>query len=176
MSAMHIGFLFNHHGGHQVAHALPVALALLRRGTNAKVSVLVSEGCEREVRRMAADLCLGVDVRGVETVRDPDGLALSSRNQYLTDDDRRVALALSRALRAAQERASYGLPAARWAAMKVLTGESGLDLDYLALRGADLSELPDYPETTGRVLVAARVGNTRLIDNMPIEFTTRGGA
>lgn len=54
MSAMHIGFLFNHHGGHQVAHALPVALALARRGTNAKVSVLVSEGCEGEVRRMAA--------------------------------------------------------------------------------------------------------------------------
>jgi pantoate--beta-alanine ligase len=128
------------------------------------------------IRRMAADLCLGVDVRGVETVRDPDGLALSSRNQYLTDDDRRVALALSRALRAAQERASYGTPAARWAAMKVLTAEPGLDLDYLALRGADLSELPDYPETTGRVLVAARVGKTRLIDNMPIEFTTRGGA
>lgn len=51
---MHIGFLFNHHGGHQVAHALPVALALLRRGTNADVSVLVSEGCEGEVRRMAA--------------------------------------------------------------------------------------------------------------------------
>lgn len=51
---MHIGFLFNHHGGHQVAHALPVALALLRRGTNARVSVLVSEGCEGEVRRLAA--------------------------------------------------------------------------------------------------------------------------
>jgi len=50
---MHIGFLFNHHGGHQVAHALPVALALLRRGTNAKVSVLVSEDCEGEVRRIA---------------------------------------------------------------------------------------------------------------------------
>ena len=128
------------------------------------------------IRRMAADLCLGVDVRGVETVRDPDGLALSSRNQFLTDDDRRVAPALSRALWAAQSRASYGLPAARWAAMKVLTGEPGLDLDYLALRGADLSELPDYPETTGRVLVAARVGSTRLIDNMPIELTTRGGA
>lgn len=51
---MHIGFLFNHHGAHQVAHALPVALALLRRGTNAKVSILVSEGCEGEVRRMTA--------------------------------------------------------------------------------------------------------------------------
>ena len=51
---MHIGFLFNHYGGHQVAHALPVALALLRRGTNAKVSVLVSEDCESEVRRLAS--------------------------------------------------------------------------------------------------------------------------
>lgn len=51
---MHIGFLFNHHGAHQVAHALPVALALLRRGTNARVSILVSEGCEGEVRRLAA--------------------------------------------------------------------------------------------------------------------------
>lgn len=51
---MHIGFLFNHHGAHQVAHALPVALALLRRGTNARVSILVSEGCESEVRRLAA--------------------------------------------------------------------------------------------------------------------------
>ena len=51
---MHIGFLFNHHGAHQVAHALPVALALLGRGTNARVSILVSEGCEGEVRRLAA--------------------------------------------------------------------------------------------------------------------------
>ncbi|WP_192878826.1 hypothetical protein [Sphingopyxis lindanitolerans] len=51
---MRIGFLFNHHGAHQVAHALPVALALLRGGTNARVSILVSEGCEGEVRRLAA--------------------------------------------------------------------------------------------------------------------------
>ncbi len=52
---MHIGFLFNHSGGHQVAHALPVALALLARGSNARVSILVSEGCEDEVRRLAAE-------------------------------------------------------------------------------------------------------------------------
>lgn len=51
---MHIGFLFNHHGGHQVAHALPIAHELVGRGTNARVSVLVSEGCEGEVRRLAA--------------------------------------------------------------------------------------------------------------------------
>lgn len=51
---MHIGFLFNHHGGHQVAHALPIAHELAGRGTNARVSILVSEGCEGEVRRLAA--------------------------------------------------------------------------------------------------------------------------
>ncbi|HEX7738473.1 MAG TPA: pantoate--beta-alanine ligase [Marmoricola sp.] len=132
------------------------------------------------IEQMARELCLGVDVCGVETVRDADGLARSSRNQYLSDEERTVALALSRALSAARERAAYGVPSARWAAMKVLTGEPGLDLDYLALRSedltVDLSEEPDLPTTTGRVLVAARVGNTRLIDNMPIEFTTRGGA
>ena len=52
MNPMHIGFLFNHHGGHQVAHALPVALQLRRQNRHAEVSVLVSEGSEREVRRL----------------------------------------------------------------------------------------------------------------------------
>lgn len=70
---MHIGFLFNHHGGHQVAHALPVALALLRRSTNARVSVLVSEGSEGEVRRMAATA--GDLVPDIIRLRPPSALA-----------------------------------------------------------------------------------------------------
>jgi pantoate--beta-alanine ligase len=82
--------------------------------------------------------------------------------------ERRAAVALSRALRAAQERASYGVPAARWAAMSVLRAEPGIDLDYLALTSPDLGEAPETGE--GRILVAARVGTTRLIDNMPIVF------
>ncbi|MDZ5663277.1 pantoate--beta-alanine ligase [Nocardioides sp. S-58] len=118
------------------------------------------------IRRMVRDLCLGIDVVGAETVREPDGLALSSRNRYLDADQRRTALALSRALRAAQERAAYGVPAARWAAMAVLKAEPGLELDYLALTGPDLGEPPETGE--GRVLVAARVGTTRLIDNVPV--------
>lgn len=124
------------------------------------------------ITRMAADLCLGIEIVGSETVREPDGLALSSRNRYLSAGERTVATALSRALRAAQERASYGLPAARWAAMRVLKGEPGVELDYLAVRAADLGDLPDYPEpgTEGRILVAARVGTTRLIDNMALRF------
>lgn len=120
------------------------------------------------VRRMAQDLCLGVEVVGLETVREADGLALSSRNRYLSPDERQVAATLSRALRAAQERARYGMPAARWAAMGTLLGEPGLELDYLALTAPDLAEPPERGE--GRILVAARVGATRLIDNMPLTF------
>jgi pantoate--beta-alanine ligase len=120
------------------------------------------------VRRMVRDLCLGIEVVGAETVREPDGLALSSRNRYLDPAQRRAAVALSRALRAAQERAAYGVPAARWAAMSVLKDEPGIELDYLALTSPELGDAPEVGE--GRILVAARVGSTRLIDNMPIFF------
>jgi pantoate--beta-alanine ligase len=120
------------------------------------------------IRRMVRDLCLGIEVIGAETVREADGLALSSRNRYLDAGQRRTAVALSRALRAAQERAPYGLPAARWAAMSILNVEPGLELDYLALTSTDLGPAPETGE--GRILVAARIGTTRLIDNMPIVF------
>ena len=120
------------------------------------------------VRRMVRDLCLGIEVVGGETVREADGLALSSRNRYLDADQRRVAATLSRALRAARERAPYGVPAARWAAMSVLKAEPGLELDYLALTSTDLGDPPDVGE--GRILVAAKVGTTRLIDNMAIQL------
>ncbi|MDQ6524732.1 pantoate--beta-alanine ligase [Nocardioides sp. LHD-245] len=124
------------------------------------------------IRRMASDLCLGIDVVGAATDREPDGLARSSRNRYLDAEQRQQAATLSRALRAAQERASYGVPAARWAAMSVIKAEPGVELDYLALTTTGLGELPDYPEpgAEGRILVAARVGTTRLIDNMPLQF------
>jgi pantoate--beta-alanine ligase len=127
------------------------------------------------VRMMSRDLCLGVEVVGAETVREPDGLALSSRNRYLDPEQRRQAVVISRALRAAQERAPYGVPAATWAAMSVLREESAVDVDYLALRTPELGELPlhSVDPVPGRILVAARVGGTRLIDNMPM---TLGGA
>ena len=130
------------------------------------------------VRRMSRDLCLGVDVVGADTVREPDGLALSSRNRYLDAEERRRATVLSRALRAAQERAAYGLSAARSAAMRVLDDvpEPGLEVDYLVIRTPELEEVRDpHPSepTPARVLVAARVGTTRLIDNLPL---TLGGA
>ena len=122
------------------------------------------------IRSMVRDLCLPVEVIGAETVREADGLALSSRNRYLDAQERRAATVLNRALRAAQERAAYGVPAARWAAMSVLKAEPLIDLDYLALTSVDLGEPPETGE--GRILVAARLGTTRLIDNMSIHFTT----
>jgi pantoate--beta-alanine ligase len=121
------------------------------------------------IRQMVADLCLGVEILGAETVREPDGLALSSRNRYLEPADRARATILHRALRAAQQRAVDGLPAARSAAMQVLDQDPELELDYLAIRAADLSELDDHPAgVEGRALVAARLGSTRLIDNLPL--------
>lgn len=125
------------------------------------------------IRRMVADLCLGIEVVGAPTDREPDGLARSSRNRYLSDDERARAAVLSAALRAAQERAAYGVPAARWAAMSVLAAEPAIELDYLAITDAGLGPIEDHPApgTEGRVLVAARLGTTRLIDNLPLHFT-----
>lgn len=120
------------------------------------------------IRRMEADLCLGIDVVGAETVREPDGLAMSSRNRYLDADQRRVAATLSRALRAAQDHAADGVDAARTAAREVLDAEPGIELDYLAITSPDLADPPEAGE--GRVLVAARVGSTRLIDNLPLHL------
>ncbi len=130
------------------------------------------------VRRMVDDLCLGLEVVGAETEREPDGLALSSRNHYLDAEERERATVLSRALRAAQDNAADGISHARAAARAQLRVAPGVDLDYLAITTPDLVELDDHadipPGTEGRALVAARVGTTRLIDNLPLTFGSVG--
>ena len=115
------------------------------------------------IRRTVADLELGVQIVGAPTVRDPDGLALSSRNSYLTPEQRQQALALSRALRAGAEEGPSGAGAVLKAATEELRG---IDVDYLALRGVDLEPAP--AAGPARLLVAARIGTTRLIDNAPL--------
>jgi len=120
------------------------------------------------IRRMVSDLCLGVDVVGTPTVREPDGLALSSRNAYLDPAARRSALALSAALLAARDAAGRGPDQALAAARAVLGAAPGVDLDYLELTGPDLGPAPSTGET--RLLVAARVGSTRLIDNVALNL------
>jgi pantoate--beta-alanine ligase len=128
------------------------------------------------IRRMVDDLCLGVEVVGAETQREDDGLALSSRNRYLDADQRLEAAALSRALRAAQVDGCRGVDAALGAARAVLRTTHGVDLDYLVVTDPDLGELPtDVPDgTEARILVAARLGSTRLIDNLPLLIGSRG--
>jgi pantoate--beta-alanine ligase len=115
------------------------------------------------IRRTVADLELAVRIVGAPTVRDPDGLALSSRNRYLTAEQRQQALALFGALRAGAEEGPNGAGAV----LKAATGAlHGLDVDYLALRGVDLEPAPGTGPA--RLLVAARIGTTRLIDNVPL--------
>ncbi|GIF40546.1 pantoate--beta-alanine ligase [Actinoplanes xinjiangensis] len=116
------------------------------------------------IRRMVRDLELPAEIVGVPTVREEDGLALSSRNRYLSPEERNAALVLSRALR---EGTAHGdAEAVLAAAHKVLAEEPGVRPDYLSLTGADLGPAPD--EGPARLLVAARVGATRLIDNVPL--------
>ncbi|MGW6394622.1 pantoate--beta-alanine ligase [Streptomyces sp. NPDC055103] len=174
------------------------------------------------IRRMARDLNFPVEIVGVETVREDDGLALSSRNRYLSAEERRTALALSGALFAARERLAAqealraratslpgaqgragnraealsrlgearaaadahavaqaaeggGAEAVRAAARAVLDdaakAEPPLTLDYLALVDpADFTEVADDHDGEAVLAVAARVGTTRLIDNIPLTF------
>jgi pantoate--beta-alanine ligase len=124
------------------------------------------------LRRMVADLCLGIEVVGAPIVREDDGLALSSRNRYLSADERRTALTLSAALRAGAAAGAGGPAAVRRAAHEVLAGAPELELDYLELTGPDLGEPPDSGEA--RLLVAARVGSTRLIDNVAVALAAPG--
>lgn len=169
------------------------------------------------IRRMVRDLNFGMDIVGVPTVREDDGLALSSRNRYLSTEERRTALALSQALFAGRDRhaaqealrararevpatraraealsaigesraaadahamskAAPGGPAAVRAAARLVLDEAlrmkpPLTLDYLALVDpSDFTDIPDGFTGEAVLAVAARVGTTRLIDNIPLTF------
>jgi pantoate--beta-alanine ligase len=175
------------------------------------------------IRRMVRDLNFGIEIVAVPTAREADGLALSSRNRFLSPDERRTALALSRALFAGRDRhaaqealrararevpatqaraealsaigesraaadahavatASPGGPAAvRAAARQVLDDaahyDPPLELDYLALVDpSDFTEIGDDHTGEAVLAVAARVGATRLIDNIPLTFGPLGAA
>lgn len=120
------------------------------------------------VTRMLKDLDLPVTVDVVRTVRDHDGLALSSRNRFLSADERRVALTLSRSL-AAAALAATSRATALTAAHDVFAAEPTVNLDYFEL--VDPTTFLPVPDTfagTTTAIVAARVGSTRLIDNAPI--------
>ncbi len=112
------------------------------------------------VRRIVTDLDLPVEIVAIPTVRDPDGLALSSRNVFLTPAERASALALPRGLEAGRAADRVGADPIT-ATREILASEPGLTIDYV-----------DVADFDGRTLVAAvRVGATRLIDNAPLDAT-----
>lgn len=129
------------------------------------------------IRRMVRDLDFPVDVVSVPTVREPDGLAMSSRNTYLTPSDREVAGCLSKALQAGADAAPEGPSAIRRAARAVLVAEPLALIDYLVLvHPTTLEDVPEWYRGEALLAVAGRVGTTRLIDNLPIQVGPGGGA
>lgn len=121
------------------------------------------------VRRMVVDLDLGIEVVGVPTQRDDDGLALSSRNIYLDDGERVRAVALPRALGEAARAIGRGDdPQDALAEARTALIAAGFDIDYLSLVDAETLALDPASNRPRRLLAAGRIGSTRLIDNLAI--------
>lgn len=122
------------------------------------------------IRRLVADLGLPVEIVGVPTVREANGLALSSRNALLSADERMLALALPTALQDAARRIGEGEPVGRTLAeaKQALVDAGFLKIDYLALVDAGTLEPVEAPEGEMRILAAATIGTTRLIDNISV--------
>ncbi|HET7742022.1 MAG TPA: pantoate--beta-alanine ligase, partial [Mycobacterium sp.] len=125
------------------------------------------------VRQMADDFNLDVRIVAVPIVREPDGLAMSSRNAYLDDVQREHAGALSAALLAGMYAASRGVDAALDAARAVLDEVPAIDVEYIEIRDTWLG--PPPAEGVARLLVAGRLGRTRLLDNIAIDIGASAG-
>lgn len=164
-------------GAHRPGHfdgVLTVVLKLLHL-VRPDVAVFGQKDAQQlmAVRRMVRDLDVPVAVVAGPTVRDADGLALSSRNAYLDAGERSRALALVRSLRAAKDAvaAGSGADGARAAARRVLEAEAGVVVDYVALVDpVDASDVPSGHHGEAVLAVAARVGTTRLIDNVVLRL------
>jgi pantoate--beta-alanine ligase len=159
-------------GAHRPGHfdgVLTVVLKLLNL-TQATVAFFGEKDYQQLtlIRWMVSDLNVPTTIVGVPTVREPDGLALSSRNRYLSDVDRRAALALSRALRSGVAQAGRGRDAVLSAARAELAVEDRVVVDYLELTDPALGPPPG--RGPARLLVAAKVGGTRLIDNVGLQL------
>jgi len=123
------------------------------------------------VKAMVRDLDMPLSITVSPIVRETDGLALSSRNRYLSPDDRRSATTLSRALRAIAKRFGEGertVAALEEEGKRIVANDSGVVLDYLAIIDQDTFENPDVAQSGNSAIIAARVGTTRLIDNMTL--------
>jgi pantoate--beta-alanine ligase len=120
------------------------------------------------LRRMAADLSVPVEIIGMPIVREADGLAMSSRNAYLSTDQRQSALCLSRAIRMVRERYTTGEHTAERllaAARDLIQAEPAATIDYLEFRDASTLETVSSVSDTTLLALAVKIGTTRLIDN-----------
>jgi pantoate--beta-alanine ligase len=120
------------------------------------------------ITQMVRDLRFPLEIVPVPTVREPDGLAMSSRNRFLSDSERATASLIPQALNATIAAGPQGESAAIEAGLAVLAQDPSIDLDYLVIRDLDLSAAPASGQA--RVLIAARVGSTRLLDTMAMEL------
>ena len=121
------------------------------------------------IHRLNADLDLGAEIVMCPTVREPDGLALSSRNAYLDAEERRAATVLYSALSLARSMRGGPAEAVRSAMLDVLEAEPLASVEYVSVADADTLEELDSVEGTALVSLAVRIGSTRLIDNIVIE-------
>jgi pantoate--beta-alanine ligase len=167
-------------GAHRPGHFDGVTTVVLKLFgmTNPDVAVFGRKDYQQlaVIRRMVEDLCLDIEIVGAPLVRESDGLAMSSRNAYLSEEERQRALSLSKGLFAAQKRYDGG---ERDAAILLLAVHDelracGLDPEYLEIRTADTLEVLERVDRPGVVLVAARVGKTRLIDNLVLDNDSSG--
>ena len=124
------------------------------------------------IRRMVTDLDLPVRIAGVATKRDPDGLALSSRNAYLSMEERAAAAVLPRALKEVARAVAGGAPVEETLAKarETLAAAGFRPIDYVELRDAETLGPAAFPARPARILAAAWIGKTRLIDNLPVEI------
>jgi len=120
------------------------------------------------IRQMVTDLNVDVRIVGVPTVRESDGLAMSSRNRFLDPEERELASALSAALLAGRYAASGGAAAVLDAARAVLDEVTPIATEYLELRGPSLEPAPTFGPA--RLLIAARLGTVRLLDNIGVDL------
>jgi len=158
--------------GHFAGVATVVSKLLLQAGPDLAVFGEKDYQQLQVIRRLVRDLDIPVEIVGGPTARAYDGLALSSRNAYLSDDERRIAPEIHRALSAAAEQLRAGRPVAETEAEAVrrLADAGFARIDYIEVRGSeDLARLGPGPiQPPARILAAAVLGRTRLIDNLPV--------
>ena len=124
------------------------------------------------IRRMTADLCMPIEIVGAPTVREADGLAMSSRNQYLTEEERRIAPKIYEILKRGVERLKFAredIAGVEGAGMERLK-DAGFRPDYFSVRDAANFGVPTEHSRELVILTAARLGKARLIDNVKVRF------